>query len=251
MKFAVDTAARTLDIDGHRFDLYGEDAFRAVSDLWLKLGWNQKYTYTFSWLGIPIIQLPEDVMRYQEVVTQLKPDVIIETGIAHGGSAVFSASLCRLLGKGRVIAIDIDIRAHNRRRLEAHPLIDSITLIEGSSIAPEIVAKVSGAIRADETVLIVLDSNHSYDHVLSELEAYGPLVTPGSYIVATDGIMRDLVEVPRGKPSWADDNPARAARDFVAKHHHFVIEEPRWIFNESNLSRNITHWPDAWIKRIA
>jgi cephalosporin hydroxylase len=250
MKFAIDTVARTLEIDGRRLDLYSDAAFRAVSDVWLKLGWNQKYTYTFSWLGVPIIQLPEDMMRYQEVVTRLNPDIIIETGVAHGGSAVFSASLCRLLGKGRVIAIDIDIRPHNRRRLEQHPLKDIISLIEGSSIAPEIVAQVATAIRPGETVLVVLDSNHSYEHVLAELEAYGPLVTPGSYIVATDGIMRDLTDVPRGKTAWATDNPAAAARDFCADHPHFILEEPVWPFNESSLSGNITHWPDAWLKRI-
>jgi cephalosporin hydroxylase len=250
MKVAIDTTARTLEIDGRRLDLYSDAAFYAVSELWLKLGWNQKYTYTFSWLGIPIIQLPEDMMRYQEVVTRLTPDVIIETGIAHGGSAVFSASLCRMLGRGRVIAIDIDIRLHNRERLERHRLIDTITLIEGSSIAPDIVAQVTDLVRPGETVLVVLDSNHSHDHVLAELEAYGPLVTPGSYIVATDGIMGELTDVPRGQAAWSTNNPAAAARTFVRNHPEFVIEEPAWPFNESTLARNITHWPGAWLKRM-
>jgi cephalosporin hydroxylase len=249
MKVAIDTTARTLKIDGRQLDLFSDAAFYAVSELWLKLGWNQKYTYTFSWLGIPVIQLPEDLMRYQEVVTRLTPDVIIETGIAHGGSAVFSASLCRMLGRGRVIAIDIDIRPHNRHRLESHRLIDSITLIEGSSIAPDIVAQVASLVRPGETVLVVLDSNHSHDHVLGELEAYGPLVTPGSYIVATDGIMGALTDVPRGKATWGTDNPVAAARAFVTNHPEFVIEEPAWPFNESTLTRNITHWPGAWLKR--
>jgi cephalosporin hydroxylase len=250
MKVAIDTTARTLEIDGRRLDLYSDAAFYAVSELWLKLGWNQKYTYTFSWLGIPVIQLPEDLMRYQEVVTRLTPDVIIETGIAHGGSAVFSASLCRMLGRGRVIAIDIDIRPHNRQRLESHRLIDTITLIEGSSTAPGIVAHVTNLLRPSETVLVVLDSNHSHDHVLAELEAYAPLVTPGSYIVATDGIMGELSDVPRGKAAWSNDNPATAARAFVRSHPEFVIEEPDWLFNESTLSRNVTHWPSAWLKRV-
>jgi cephalosporin hydroxylase len=251
MKFAIDTVARTLEIDGRPLELYSDEAFHAVSDLWLKLGWNQKYTYTFSWLGVPIIQLPEDMMRYQEVVARLKPDVIIETGIAHGGSTIFSASLCRLLGTGRVVAVDIEIRPHNRRRLEAHPLRDLVTLIEGSSIAPEIVAKVARCVRPTDTVLVVLDSDHSHDHVLCELEAYGPMVTPGSYIVATDGFMRHLIDAPRGQSTWATDNPAQAAQDFVAKHKNFVIEEPGWPFNESTLAGNITHWPDAWLKKIA
>jgi cephalosporin hydroxylase len=250
MKFAIDTVARTLEIDGRLLELYSDEAFRAVSQLWLKLGWNQKYTYTFSWLGVPIIQLPEDMLRYQEVVAHLKPDVIIETGIAHGGSAIFSASLCRLLGKGRVVAVDIEIRPHNRRRLEAHPLTDLVTLIEGSSTAPEIVAQVAGCVQPRDTVLVVLDANHSHDHVLAELEAYAPLVTPGSYIIATDGFMRHLTDVPRGKSTWATDNPAKAAQDFVAKHKNFVIDEPGWPFNESTLAGNITHWPDAWVKKI-
>jgi cephalosporin hydroxylase len=251
MKLSIDTKARTFERDGEMFDLYGKEAFEALSDLWIRLGWNQKYTYTFSWLGVPIIQLPEDMIRYQEVVTRLRPDVIVETGIAHGGSAVFSASLCRLLGNGRVIAVDIDIRPHNRCRLDAHPLRDLITLIEGSSTSPAVVTAVKKGIRPGERVLVVLDSNHSKAHVAAELEAYAGLVTPGSYIVATDGLMRDLTEVPRGEAAWAADNPAAAAREFAARNPQFVLEQPTWSFNESALVRNVTHWPDAWLKRIA
>ncbi len=250
MKLSIDTQARTLERDGQAFDLYGKEAFEALSELWIRLGWNQKYTYTFSWLGVPIIQLPEDMIRYQEVVARLQPDVIIETGLAHGGSAVFSASLCRLLGRGRVIAIDIDIRPHNRRRLDAHPLRDLITLIEGSSTSAAVVAAVEAAIHPGESVLVVLDSNHSKAHVMAELEAYGRLVSPGSYIVATDGLMRDLTEMPRGEAAWAADNPAAAALEFAARNPQFVIEQPPWPFNESTLGRNVTHWPDAWLKRV-
>lgn len=251
MKVEIDTDARKIVIDGKSIDLYSDAGFRAVSELWLKVGWNQKYTYTFSWLGVPVIQLPEDMIRYQEAVSALKPDVIIETGVAHGGSAVYSASLCKLLGKGRVVAVDIEIRPHNRKRIEAHPLAPLITLLEGSSTAPAIVDAVRAEIKPGDTVLAVLDSNHTYQHVMDELEAYAPLVTPGSYIVATDGYMQELEDAPRGQPGWGRDNPARAARDFVAKHPNFVIEEPKWPFNESTLSGNITHWPDAWIKRVS
>jgi cephalosporin hydroxylase len=251
MKVEIDTDARKIVIDGKSIDLYSDAGFRAVSELWLKVGWNQKYTYTFSWLGVPVIQLPEDMIRYQEAVSALKPDVIIETGVAHGGSAVYSASLCKLLGKGRVVAVDIEIRPHNRKRIEAHPLAPLITLLEGSSTAPAIVDAVRAEIKPGDTVLAVLDSNHTYQHVMDELEAYAPLVTPGSYIVATDGYMQELEDAPRGQPGWGRDNPARAARDFVAKHPNFVIEEPKWPFNESTLSSNITHWPDAWIKRVS
>jgi cephalosporin hydroxylase len=183
------------------------------------------------------------------VIFQLKPDVIIETGVAHGGSLIFYSSLCNAMEKGRVIGIDIEIRTHNRAAIEAHPLSDRITLIEGSSISPEIVAKVKSFVKPGEKVLVILDSNHTYAHVYDELEAYAELVTLGSYIVATDGIMYDLAEVPRGITEWATDNPTFAARDFAAAHPEFVIEQPAWPFNESALDQNITHWPGAWLRR--
>jgi cephalosporin hydroxylase len=249
MRVSIDTEGRTLDVDGRTLDLYSDEGFKVLSDLWVKVGWNQKYSYSFSWLGAPIIQLPEDMIRYQEAVVALKPDVIIETGVAHGGSAIYSASLCRLLGKGRVIAVDIEIKPHNRARIEQHPLADLITLIVGSSTAPDVVAQVKGLIKPGETVLVVLDSDHSYRHVADELAVYAPMVTAGSYIVATDGIMRDLEDAPRGKAGWEKDNPAQAAIDFAAGHPGWVIEEPAWPFNESTLTGNITHWPMAWLRR--
>jgi cephalosporin hydroxylase len=250
VKIEIDTEVGAMVVDGVSHPLYSDAGFRALSDLWVKVGWNQKYSYTFSWLGMPIIQLPEDMIRYQEAVARLKPDIIVETGVAHGGSAIFSASLCRLIGKGRVVAVDIEIRPHNRRAIETHPLADLVTLIEGSSTTKATVEAVKAQIRPGESVLVVLDSNHSYAHVRDELEAYAPLVTPGSYIVATDGIMRDLVDAPRGAAGWDRDNPAQAARDFAAAHPEFVIEQPAWPFNESTLSANVTHWPDAWLRRV-
>jgi cephalosporin hydroxylase len=249
MQLSIDTDNKRLEVDGTVLDLYSNEAFRVLSDLWLKVGWNQKYTYTFSWLGVPVIQLPEDIIRYQEAVFALKPDVIIETGVAHGGSAVLSASLCKLIGKGRVIAVDIEIRPHNRKRIEAHPLFELITLIEGSSTAPEVLEQVRSLVKPGETVMVVLDSDHSYKHVMNELEAYAPLVTPGSWIIATDGVMRDLEDAPRGKTGWGTDNPANAANDFAKANADFRIEEPTWPFNESSLRGNITHWPDAWLRR--
>ena len=250
MKIEIDTEAGVMVVDGESQPLYCDASFRMLSDLWVKVGWNQKYSYTFSWLGVPIIQLPEDMIRYQEAVARIKPDVIVETGVAHGGSAIYSASLCRLLGKGRVIAVDIEIRPHNRRAIESHALADLVTLVEGSSTSKEVVETVKEQIRPGETVLVVLDSNHSRAHVRDELEAYAPFVTPGSYIVATDGIMRDLTDAPRGAPGWDRDNPAQAARDFAAAHPDFVIEQPAWPFNESTLADNVTHWPDAWLRRV-
>lgn len=254
MKLTVDTEANTLTLEEagkiKTLNLYSKDAFEVISRQWVRVGWNQKYQYTFSWMGRPVIQLPEDMIRIQEVIFQVKPDVIIETGVAHGGSLIFYASLCKAMGKGRVIGIDIEIRPHNRAAIEAHPLNELITLIEGSSIEPEIVAKVRALVLPGESALILLDSNHTREHVLAELDSYHDLVTPGSYIVATDGIMHDLHDVPRGDPSWQDNHPAAAAADFLAEHPEFVLEQPAWPFNESSLTENITHWPAAWLRRI-
>jgi cephalosporin hydroxylase len=156
----------------------------------------------------------------------------------------------KAMGSGRVVVgVDIEIRPHNRKAIEAHELFPMIRLIEGDSTAPEIVAQAASYVRPGDTVLVILDSNHSREHVRRELEAYHPLVTPGSYIVATDGIMRDLWDVPRGNADWKTDNPAQAAHDFAAAHPEFVIEQPAWRFNEGPLDKVITGWPDAWIKR--
>jgi cephalosporin hydroxylase len=254
MKLILDTEKKILTIEenGHlkTIDLYSKEAFELISRQWVRVGWNEKYIYSFSWMGRPVIQLPEDMIRMQEVIFQLKPDVIIETGVAHGGSLVFYASLCKAMEKGRVIGIDIEIRPHNRTAIEAHPHNDRITLIEGSSTAPDIIEKVKGLVKAEETVLVILDSNHTYAHVYDELKAYAPMVTKGSYIVATDGIMHDLSDVPRGQSNWATDNPTFAARDFVRNYSEFAIEQPAWPFNESSLDKNITHWPGAWLKRL-
>jgi cephalosporin hydroxylase len=251
MDFTVDTENRLLRMGGggEALDLYGKEAFELVSALWMKLSWQQKYSYTFTWLGRPVIQHPEDLVRLQEVIFQLKPDVIVETGVAHGGSLIFSAAILQNIGKGRVVGVDIEIRPHNRAAIEAHPLASSITLIEGNSVAPEILDQVKAAIRPGDAVLVILDSDHSRRHVLAELEAYHPLVSVGSYIVATDGIMREVHDTPRGRPEWLTDNPAEAARDFLAAHENFTLSEPPWLFNESGLNRLITGHPDAWLKR--
>jgi len=253
MKLTIDTVEGTLikEIGGRRqvFGLYTKAAFELISEQWLKVGWNQKHAYSFTWMGRPTIQLPQDLIRIQEAIYRVKPDVIIETGIAHGGSLVFYATLCKAMGKGRVIGVDIEIRAHNRRAMEAHQLSPLITLIEGSSTAPEIVTQVKSLVKPGETAMVILDSNHSKQHVLAELEAYADLVTPGSVIVATDGIMKYLSDVPRGKPEWVSDNPAAAAADFAGKHPEFTLERPAWPFNESELTEDVTYWPGAWLRR--
>jgi len=253
MKLTIDTTDKILiqEVEGksRTMDLYSKEAFELISHQWLKIGWNQKYVYTFSWLGRPIIQLPEDMMRIQEIIYRIEPDVIIETGVAHGGSLIFYASMCKILGKGCVIGIDIEIRPHNRKAIEAHELFSLITLIEGSSTAPETLKQVKKLVEPGKSVLVILDSCHTKQHVLDELESYHDLITPGSYIVATDGIMKDLHDVPRGKPVWALDNPVEAVNDFVKRHPEFVLEQPTWLFNESELTKNVTHWPWAFLRR--
>jgi cephalosporin hydroxylase len=253
MKITIDDQLQRITLDDggstRELPLYSKEGFELLSRYWVKVGWDQRYSYTFSWMGRPIIQLPEDMVRTQEIIYRVRPDVIVETGVAHGGSLIYYASLCRALGRGRVIGVDIEIRRANRESIEAHEMASSITLIEGDSVAPEQVAQVKSLIQPGETVLVILDSCHTKQHVLRELEAYHGLVTPGSYIAATDGIMRDLDDVPRGEPGWKTDNPAAAAAEFAQAHREFVLEQPPWEFNESQLTENITHWPSAWLRR--
>lgn len=239
------------DAAGRRsFGLGTPEGFRLLSGLWLRAGWDTKYVYSFSWLGRPVIQLPEDMLRIQEVIHALQPDVILETGVAHGGSLIFYASLCHAMGRGRVVGIDIEIRPHNRAAIEAHALFPYITLLEGSSTDPAIVEAARSLIRPGETVLVLLDSNHTKAHVAAELEAYAPMVSVGSYLVATDGIMGELVGAPRSAPDWAWNNPKEAAREFAARRDDFVLEEPAFPFNEGEIRERVTYWPQAFLKRV-
>lgn len=231
------------------YPLGSREGFRIVSRAWLRSGWDAKHVYSFTWLGRPIIQLPEDMIRVQEAIFALKPDVIVETGVAHGGSAIFYASLLEVMGKGRVIAVDIDIRAHNRRAIESHPLFARITLIEGDSVAEETVSQVRAAIEGAETVMVILDARHTRDHVRRELESYGPMVSAGSYIVACDGIMKDVVGAPRTEPGWREDNPQGAVSDFLAQTSDFDLAPPAFAFDESAGIDPITYWPNAWLRR--
>jgi cephalosporin hydroxylase len=227
------------------------EAFEAVSDAWLRVGWDAKYVYGFSWFGRPIIQLPEDMIRAQEAIYRVKPDAIVETGIAHGGSLIFYASLCKAIGKGRVVGIDIEIRPHNREAIESHELFEYITLIEGSSTDPDVVRHVYEAVGDAGSVLVMLDSNHTKEHVLAELEAYAPLVSPGSYIVAADGIMAQVAGASRTAADWTWNNPKEAAEEFVASHEGFQIEPPPFPFNEGAVESMVTYWPGGWILRVS
>jgi cephalosporin hydroxylase len=254
VKLTVDTSAATVlveDATGQRtLPLASAEAFELVSEAWLRAGWDVKHVYSFTWLGRPIIQLPEDMFRLQEVIYRVRPDVIVETGVAHGGSLVFYASLCRLMGHGRVIGVDVEIRPHNRAAIEAHPLFSSITLIEGDSAAASTIEQVRAAVRPDERAMVLLDGRHTKAHVLAELDAYAPLVASGSYIVAMDGIMGKLVGAPRALPDWGENNPREAALEWVKAHPEFAIEEPEFLFNEGMVRRRVTYWPDAFLRRI-
>jgi cephalosporin hydroxylase len=254
IKIAIDFADATVAVsneDGQRVLQFDDpEAFEIVSGAWLRIGWDTKYVYSFTWLGRPIIQLPEDMMRVQEVMYRLKPDVVVEAGVAHGGSLIFYASVCKAIGKGRVIGIDIEIRPHNREAIEAHELSDFIELLEGSSTDPAIVEAVRLSVGDAETVLVLLDSNHTKAHVLAELEAYSPLVTPGSYIVAADGIMEQMAGAPRTATDWVWNNPKAAAAEFVASHEEFVLEPPEALFNEGQVTEMVTYWPGGWIRRL-
>jgi cephalosporin hydroxylase len=253
MKFTIDTDAATCVITrdeqeiGH--DLFSREAFAELADLWVRLGWVQKYSYGFSWLGRPIIQLPDDMLRIQEAIWQVKPDVIIETGIAHGGSLIFYASLMELAGKGRVVGIDIDIRAHNRTAIEEHPMAKRITMIEGSSIAPETIAAVAAQVQPGNTVMLILDSNHMRDHVAAELAAYADLVTPGSYILSQDGVMKLVAGMPGAPADWGTNNPITAVEAFLAGRDDFELAHPERLFDETHGTPECSHHPIGWLRR--
>ncbi|MDF0695712.1 CmcI family methyltransferase [Rhizobium sp. MC63] len=187
------------------------------------------YAYLWSWMGVPIIQMPADVMATQEVIWDTKPDIIIETGVARGGSMIFMASLLKVIGKGKVIGVDIDIRAHNRDSIETHPLSPLITLIEGPSTTAETLAKVKAEIPAGASVMIVLDSDHSRDHVLDELRSYGPLVTEGQYVVVADTLLGrgDMSQTPtkRSKIWYPGDEPYTALNAYLKETDRFETDE--------------------------
>ena len=244
MKLTIDTDSGVLSTGSSEIPLYSQQAFEILSREWVRVGWACNYYFTLNWFGRPILQLPEDLVRLQEAVYDVQPDVIVECGIYNGGSMLFHATLCEAMGKGRVIGIDKHIAPETHDAIARHRLGDRIEMIEGDSAAPETVAKVHACIRPGETVLVILDSNHTKEHVAAELLAYAPLVTPGSCIIAADGVMRDLTDVPGGDPSWSWDNPAAAAHEFLRDHPEFELRPPRG-------PRNITYWPDAWLWKKA
>ena len=221
-----------------------------------------QYSYNFQWLGRPIIQYPQDIVAMEEIIWRVRPDLIIETGIAHGGSLIFSASMLALLdvcdaieqkksidpskSSRKVLAVDIDIRAHNREAIEAHPMVSRIQMIQGSSIAPDIVDQVKKIAADYRTVLVCLDSNHTHEHVLAELKAYGPLVTKGSYCVVFDTIVEDLPrELFPDRPWGPGDNPKTAVLEFLKSHPEFQIDK------SIDHKLLISVAPDGFLKRVS
>src|SRR3989338_4349991 len=197
---------------------------RKKSLTWVHDTAKYKYSYNFSWLGRPIIQYPQDVVAMQEIIWQVQPDLIIETGIAHGGSLIFSASMLELIAicngveGGAVLGIDIEIRPHNRKAIEEHPMYKRICMIEGSSIAPEVIAQVKEKAKGKKRILVCLDSNHTHAHVLAELEAYAPLVAVGSYCVVFDTLIEDLPDGMYPERSWGKgDNPKSAVAAYLSE----------------------------------
>jgi cephalosporin hydroxylase len=187
------------------------------------------YSYLWSWMGVPIIQMPADVMATQEVIWATKPDVIIETGVARGGSVLFMASLLEILGKGKVIGVDIDIRAHNREAIQTHPMSKRVVLVEGGSVDEVTLARVRAEIPDGASVMVVLDSDHSRKHVLAECRAYGPMVTPGCYMVVADTLVGHVTEEnaprKRSKVWFKGDEPLSALQDYMAETNRFEVDE--------------------------
>lgn len=206
-----------------------------------------KYSYNFSWMGRPIIQYPEDIVAMQEIIWKVKPDLIIETGIAHGGSIIFSASMLELLGgeNREVIGLDIDIRAHNRKEIESHPMFKRITMFEGDSTSPEIAKQVYDIAKKHEKILVCLDSNHTHDHVLKELKLYAPLVSAGSYCVVFDTVIEDLPDDMFPDRPWGHgNNPKTAVHEYLKDHSEFIIDKSI----EQKLL--VTVAPSGYLKRI-
>jgi cephalosporin hydroxylase len=210
-----------------------------------------QYSYNFSWLGRPIIQYPQDIIAMQELIWSIQPELIVETGIAHGGSLIFSAAMLELNAAcggpqhATVLGVDIDIRAHNRQAIEAHPMCRRISMIQGSSIAPEIVAQVKAAAAGKQRVLVCLDSNHTHDHVLAELRAYAPLTSVGSYCVVFDTIIEDLpAEMFPDRPWGQGNNPKTAVREYLKSHTEFVIDK------QIDHKLLISVAPDGYLRRV-
>jgi len=203
------------------------------------------YAYNFSWFGCPVLQIPQDLFAMQEIIWSTKPNYIIETGIAHGGSLIFFASMLELLGKGKVIGIDVDIRKHNRKEIENHPLCQRVIMIEGSSISPDVARRVASIVNDAQSVFLSLDSNHTHEHVLEELNLYTPLLSLGNYCVVSDTGIEDFPgEMTTARPWGPGNNPKTAVWEFLKNNDRFAIDE------DIEAKILITAAPDGYLKRV-
>ncbi|HEY0073270.1 MAG TPA: cephalosporin hydroxylase family protein [Abditibacteriaceae bacterium] len=204
--------------------LAADEELKQLTHQWFVASSQHEYSYHFTWMGRPIIQFPQDMIAMQEIIWQTRPDVIIETGIAHGGSLIYYASLCEMIGHGAVLGVDVDIRAHNRTEIEKHSMYKRITMLEGSSVDEEIARQVHEYAQG-KSVLLILDSNHTHNHVLRELELYSPLVKKGGYLVVFDTIIEDMPDDFFPERPWGvGDNPKTAVREFLTKNDRFQID---------------------------
>ena len=240
----ADGSRRTLAFDT-------PEAFEALSAAWLRCGRDVMHVHNFTWLGRPLIQLPEDLLRMQEFLWRTQPDVLVQTGVAHGGSLVFYASVLAALGHGRVVGVDLDIAANDRAAIEAHPMAPHIALIEGSSICPRTLAAVRTHIACAEQVVIVLDSDHAERRLDAELEAYAPLVPPGGQMVVRDGILANVAGGPHMDTVRACDGPGGAIDAFLAAHPEFAHEKPGWLSDQRSSRGRMTYWPRCFLRRVA
>ncbi len=226
------------------------ESLKSSAHDFMKASVKPKYSYNFSWLGRPIIQYPQDMIAMQELIWEVKPDLIIETGIAHGGSLIFYASILELVAactgnEGDVLGIDIDIRPHNRKAIEEHTMYKRISMIQGSSIAPEIVAQVKEKTKGKKRILVCLDSNHTHEHVLAELEAYAPLTSVGSYCAVFDTLIEDMGDDAYPDRPWGKgNNPKTAVWEYLKTHSEFEIDKS---IHQKLL---ITVAPDGYLKRV-
>jgi len=252
-----------LERDEIRQSLGTSKAGAHLTRSWMNFAHEGKYSYQFDWMGRPIIQYPQDIVAMQELIWSVKPDLIIETGIAHGGSLIFSASMLALLdmteaieagdstlnlhaSRRKVIGVDIDIRAHNRAAIEAHPLSSRIEMIQGSSIAPETIDQVKAAASGYQRVMVCLDSNHTHDHALAELVAYAPLTSVGSYCVVFDTVVEDLpAEMFPDRPWGPGNNPKTAVWEYLKSHPEFVVDKGL----DDKLQISVA--PEGFLKRVS
>lgn len=223
-----------------------DESLRRLTREWFAAVSKHEYSYHFTWLGRPIVQFPQDIVAVQEIIWKVKPDLIIETGIARGGSLIFSASLLELIGgEGLVVGVDIDIREHNRVEIERHPLAKRIRMIQGSSVDEDIFAAVKRHTEGKQRVLVMLDSNHTHAHVLRELQLYAPLVTKGSYLIVFDTIIDDMpADFSAGRPWDQHDNSRTALREFLKSTDRFVVDE------EYNSKLLITVAPEGYLRCV-